>query len=137
MGRRKLADALVRTMVEAFLDPIYLRFREDFASVLDPRTHTIEWLDGQIWAGRVKVWGDDRACLLTEIRYFPVGSFDVHVMIAAGSRKVLVDEVILEVEAWARQVGALFVSIASREAWARIMAPQGYESWQHEIRKEA
>ena len=113
----------------------YLRFRAEFAAVLDERTHTIEWLDGQVRTGRARVWGDDRACLLTELKHFPTGAFEVHVLIAAGDMKVLVEETIKQVEAWAQEIGALFVTIASREGWAKVMAPHGYEHWQTEIRK--
>jgi hypothetical protein len=114
----------------------YLRFREQFESILDLRTHHIEWLDRQVEDGAMRVWGDEKACLLTSIRKFPTGAFEVHVEIAAGDLETLVGKTIREVEAWAREIGALFVTIASRAGWARVMAPHGYASWQHEIRKE-
>lgn len=123
-------------VAESFLSQPYLKFRSEIASILDPRTHSVEWLDAQIWYGRAKVWGDDRACLVTEVRSFPTGAFEVHVMVAAGSKRALVEEIIVDVERWATGIGALFVTIASRAAWARVMAPYGYEFWQQEIRKE-
>ena len=116
-------------------DP-YLIFREQFAALIDPRTHGIEWLDAQVWTGRARVWGDETACLVTENRHYPTGAFEVHVLIAAGDMGTLVNDTIKQVEAWARQIGALFVTIASRSGWVRVMEPHGYALWQAEIRKE-
>lgn len=116
--------------------PLYLRFRDAFAEVLDERTHTIEWLDAQVWTGHMQVWGNDHACLLTEIKQFPTGAFEVHVMIAAGDMGTLVDDTIRQVERWARKIGALFVTIASRKGWEKIMGPHGYAHWQTELRKD-
>ena len=113
----------------------YLRFRDAFAEVLDPRTHTIEWLDAQVAAGFIHSWGNEKACLLTSIKQFPTGTFEVHVEIAAGDMDTLVNETIRDVEAWARKIGALFVTISSRAGWARVMKKHGYEPWQVEIRK--
>lgn len=117
------------------LDPAYLRYREYFAEALDPRTHNIEWLDAQVFAGFIRVWPAHDACLLTSLKQFPTGAFEVHVEIAAGNRETLVGNVIKRVEAWAKETGALFVTIASREGWARVMRPHGYELHQSEIRK--
>lgn len=114
----------------------YLQYREAFAEILDPRTHAIEWLDAQVYAGFVRVWPAPDACLLTEIKRFPTGAFEVHVMIAAGDMGTLVNETIKQVEAWAQEIGALFVTIASRNGWVRVMEKHGYSLWQCEIRKE-
>lgn len=126
MGRGGVAESLVN----------YLQYREAFAEILDHRTHTIEWLDAQVYAGFAKVWPAPDACLLTEIKQFPTGAFEVHVMIAAGNMETLVNETIKHVEAWAQEIGALFVTIASRKGWEKIMRPYGYEHWQTELRKE-
>lgn len=120
----------------SLLGPLYLRFRPEFINIVDSRTHPIEWLDAQVWSGKAKVWGTPDACLLTEIKHFPTGAFEVHVMIAAGNMETLVNETIKHVEAWAREIGALFVTIASRKGWEKIMRPYGYEHWQTELRKE-
>jgi hypothetical protein len=130
MGRIGMAGALV------MLDGCYLRFRDDFEAVLDPRTHTIEWLDGQVITGRIRVWPAHDACLLTSLKHYPTGAFEVHVEIAAGSKDTLVNQTIKSVEEWARDIGAAFVTIASRKGWEKVMAPHGYDHWQTEIRKE-
>ena len=119
------------------MPPRYLRFREQFAEVLDERTHSIEWLDAQVYSGLMACWGNDKACLLTSIKQFPTGAFEVHVEVAAGDLDTLVNETIREVEAWAHKIGALFVTIASRKGWGKIMGPRGYQHWQTELRKDA
>ena len=126
MGRGGVAESLVN----------YLQYRDSFAEILDPRTHTIEWLDAQVWSGHAKVWGSPDACLLTEIKHFPTGAFEVHVMIAAGDMGTLVNETIKQVEAWAQEIGALFVTIESRNGWVRVMEKHGYFLHQCNIRKE-
>ena len=118
------------------IPPLYLRFRDAFAGALDSRTHKIEWVDAQVWSGHFHVWGEQSACLLTSIKQFPTGAFEVHVEIAAGDMGTLVGKTIREVEMWAREIGALFVTIASRKGWEKIMAPHGYGHWQTELRKE-
>lgn len=118
------------------MPPRYLRFRDEFAGVLDERTHSLQWLDAQVYSGLFACWGNDKACLLTSIKQFPTGAFEVHVEIAAGDLETLVNETIRDVEAWARKVGALFVTIASRAGWVRVMKAHGYAPWQTEIRKE-
>lgn len=114
----------------------YLRFRDGFASILDPRLHTIEWLDGQVFSGLARVWAAADAVLLTEIKTYPTGAFEVHVLAAVGNIETLTGHLIKQVEAWAAEHGAIYVSIASRPGWVRVMAPHGYQLWQSEIRKE-
>src|SRR3546814_9157759 len=94
----------------------YTTLFRSFAQIIDTRTHRIEWLDAQVWTGRARVWGADDACLVTELRHFPTGAFEVHVLIAAGNMETLVNEIIKRVEAWGRHIGALFVTIASRRS---------------------
>lgn len=129
MERQFLAEPFL------MLDGCYLRFRDDFAAVLDPRTHDMDWLDTQVITGRIRVWPAHDACLLTSNRHYPTGAFEVHVEIAAGNKETLVNQTIKSVEAWAREIGATFVTIASREGWARVMRPHGYGVHQVEIRK--
>src|SRR3546814_17484556 len=73
----------------SFLGTDYLRFRDQFAQIIDTRTHSIEWLDAQVWTGRASVWGADEACLVTALRHFPTGAFEVHVLISAGNMETL------------------------------------------------
>ena len=119
------------------MPPRYLRFREQFAEVLDERTHSIEWLDAQVYSGLMACWGNDKACLLTSIKQFPTGAFEVHVEVAAGDLDTLRSEVIKDVEAWARKIGALWTTIESRLAWMRLMKADGYHVHQVTLRKVA
>ena len=116
------------------MPPRYLRFRDAFAEVLDPRTHTIEWLDSRIASGLMHSWGNEKACVLTELRQFPTGAFEVHVMIAAGDADVMVNEIMPQIMKWKDKIGALHVSVASRLAWVRLLKPLGFEVWQTEVR---
>ncbi|WP_460986407.1 hypothetical protein [Sphingobium sp. TomTYG75] len=119
------------------MPPRYLRFREQFAEVLDERTHSIEWLDAQVYSGLMACWGNDKACLLTSIKQFPTGAFEVHVEVAAGDLDTLRSEVIKDVEAWAAKIGALWTTIESRLAWMRLMKADGYHVHQVTLRKVA
>jgi len=115
---------------------LYNFHRDGFYEILDPRTHTIEWLDAQVNSGGIQVWGDQAACILTQNKHFPTGAFEVHVMAAIGSKTQLISVTIKQVERWAKDIGALFVTIASRKGWEREMRPYDYEFWQSELRKE-
>lgn len=126
-----MEQSLVR---DAFLDPVYLDFRDEIASVLDPRTHDIDWLDREIWAGRVQIWGNNRACVLTEVRHFPTGAFEIHVLVGAGSAEIMVSQIMPEILNWKDEIGALFVTVSSRPAWVRLLKPLGFEVWQTEVR---
>lgn len=55
-------------------------------------------------------------------------------MIAAGSLKILVSEIMPEIQLWKDEIGALFVSVASRMAWVRLLEPLGFRAWQTEVR---
>lgn len=114
----------------------YMQFRDEFAGILDPRTHTIEWLDHQVRHGFMRVFGADDACMLAEIRMFPTGAHEVHAMIAAGNIETIIGVLRQQVEAWARETGALFVTASSRKGWERVLRPYGYEFWQSELRLE-
>lgn len=125
-------------MAKPLLAPLssYAQFRQAFSEITDPRTYPIEWLDAEVWSGKAQVWGSSDACLVTTVKTFPTGAFEVHVLIAAGNIETLVSETIKQVEEWAKDIGALFVTISSRKGWEKIMAPHGYAYWQTELRLE-
>jgi len=113
-----------------------MRFRDQIADAIDQGLYPIQWLDAQVYAGFVKVWSADDACCLTEIRTFPSGLFEVHYMVAAGNKETMVNVIAPQVEQWAREIGAIFTSIASRKGWERVMKPHGYEVQRIELRKK-
>lgn len=114
----------------------YLRFRDEIAKVLDPRTHTIGWLDAQVWSGQAMVWAEDDAIILAEIKSYPTGANELHGLVAAGNAETIIDTLIPAAEQWARGHNFLFTSIASRPGWERLLKGAGYEMHQIYIRKE-
>lgn len=112
----------------------YVRFRDEIASILDPRLYSIEWLDEQLWADKFMLWASDEGVLITELRTYPAGARDIHAMVAAGSLEAISD-LRERAEQWARGEGVEFASAASRPGWARILERFGYELHQVEMRK--
>ena len=112
----------------------YFRHRDEIAALLDPALYTIEWVDLQVASGRVQAIGNDRAVILVEIKEYPAGGLEVHGMAAAGDLDAILP-LIEQAENWGRSLGCVYGSIASREGWARVMAPHGYEVTQVTIRK--
>ena len=112
----------------------YLARRDDIASILDARCYTIEWLDGELWAGRLNLWANENAVLVTELRQYPAGAREIHAMVAAGSLEGI-SELRARAEIWARGSGVEFASAASRPGWERVLERYGYELHQVELRK--
>jgi hypothetical protein len=98
--------------------------------------YRIGWLDGQVWSGRAQFWGDERAGIVAELRFYPTNAFDIHGLVAAGDVQVIRDELIPAAEAWAKSVGAIGAVIESRPAWAKILKERGYEPHQVSVRKD-
>lgn len=114
----------------------YLDFRTQFAEVLDQRYYPLEWLAQRVLNGTVKVWATDDAALMTEIKDYPTGASDIHVLLAAGNIESIVGELREEAEDWAKAHGCLAALIESREGWAKALKPFGYETHQTTVRKE-
>ena len=114
----------------------YQHWRQAFADMLDPRTHHPEWLDDQVRSGRIKCWATEEAAIIAEIKTYPTGARELHGLAAVGDMMVIVGELIPQAEKWGRKMECDFASIASREGWARVLAPFGYAVHQVTIRKE-
>lgn len=112
----------------------YQRWREEFASAMDPRLYTLEHLDGLVLSGLTQVWYADAAAMVTEIRTYPTGAKVIHGLVAAGELSEIVEQLIPRAEAWARQAGCILAVIESRPGWARAL--KGYEPHQLAVRKE-
>lgn len=115
---------------------VYLKWRPAFASAMDTRLYTPEWLDGQILAGSAQFWRSERAAAVTEIRNYPTGAYDVHGLIAAGEVGEVRDRIVPQVEAWARSIGALGIVVESRPGWTRALRSAGFEPHQLAVRKD-
>lgn len=114
----------------------YLAFREAFQEVMDERYHTLPWLDEQILTGTVKFWRSANAALLTEIKTYPTGATDIHVVISAGDMREVIEILRPRAEQFGRENGCIAATVESREGWARALKPHGYQAFQLTVRKE-
>lgn len=114
----------------------YLPWRAAIAEMLDPRRHTIEWLDGQVMTGLASVWTTPDAAIVTEIRSYPTGARDIHGLAAVGSLDAVRDVLIPAAEEYGRSIGCLGAVIESRPGWKRALASSGYEVRQVALGKE-
>ena len=114
----------------------YLRWRDDFAAILDPRFYTVEWLDGEVWSGRIRLFSGPNSCILASIKPYPTGALELHVMAATGELNELISSTIVSVETWARSIGCIVAVIESRAGWLKVMKASGYKLHQTAIRKE-
>jgi hypothetical protein len=114
-------------MIEA-----YQRHRDEIASILDTAFYTIEWVDKQIADGVFKVFGSDKAVILTEIRTYPTGVKTIHGLVAAGALDAI-KQLIAFAEQYGRDNGCIVAEIESREGWLKTLP--GYELYQVAIRK--
>jgi hypothetical protein len=124
-----------REEISSILDPrkAYALHRQGFAEAMDARFFTIEWLDQQVEAGVVNVWGTKRAAIIAALATYPTGIVTLEGMYATGKLPEIVG--LIEIaEAWGRHAGADFAFISSRDAWTRI-AP-GYSDYKRTIIKE-
>jgi hypothetical protein len=114
----------------------YLRWRDAFGEVMDPRMYSLSWLDGEIHGGRMLMWADADAAILAQVRTYPTGARDIHGMVAAGDLKAIATRLIPLAEEWAKAAGCIGAVIDSREGWRRVLEPSGYRPYQIAVRKE-
>jgi hypothetical protein len=114
----------------------YPDWRDQFADALDTRTHTIEWLDGEVAAGRVRLFACRDAAVLAELRRYPTGATDLHFLLGVGLMEAMRDVLRPRAEAWAQSMGALGSVVESRSGWERALRSCGYEPFQTCLRKE-
>lgn len=113
----------------------YLRWRDDFAAILDPRFYSLEWLDGEVWSGRIRLFSSAKSAILVMLKAYPTGAIELHGMAATGELNDLLSSTIPQSENWAKGLGAICAVIESRDAWSRVMGEHGYGKYQTAIRK--
>jgi hypothetical protein len=111
----------------------YPDWRERFLEAVDTGFYPAEWLDWLVGTGRARLWENDEAAILAEIRQYPSGAKEVHGVVAAGDLKAIVALIPLA-EQWGREQGCVRAAIASRPEWVRVL--KDYEPSQLEIVKE-
>lgn len=114
----------------------YCLFRPAFLQVMDERYHTLPWLDAQILEGKVQFWRSENAALLTEIKPYPTGARDIHVVISVGDLREIIGILRPLAEQYGRDNGCIGATVESRAGWARALKPYGYEAHQLTVRKE-
>jgi hypothetical protein len=114
----------------------YLRWRDEFASAMDERLYTIEYLDRLIEQMQAQIWFGERAAMVTEVRSYPAGAHVIHGLVAAGELEEIRDVLIPRAEAWARLAGCQMAVIESRPGWAKALKASGYEPHQVAVRKD-
>lgn len=116
--------------------PDYLVWRDQFAAACDPKRYPISYLDQRIIANSVRLFTCEDAALIVELRHYPTGAFDGHVLIAAGSPESVVSILRPQAEEWLQGIGALGAIVESRPAWVRHLKPHGYAMHQIALRKD-
>lgn len=114
----------------------YLRFRDDFAAILDPRFYTVDWLDMQVLTGTMRLFTAGDSAILASVRTYPTGAKELHAEAAAGELKVIETSLIPQFEAFGRSQGCEIAVVQSRAGWEKIMGRHGYEVHQVSIRKD-
>jgi hypothetical protein len=98
---------------------IYHQWREHFVTMA-PDKYPPEWIDKQVWTGAYRAWGNDKACILAEMKTYPSGLREVHGLAAAGDLETIISLIPLA-EAWGRDAGCAIASIESRPGWAKAL----------------
>lgn len=120
-------------MSDPFL--VYRDWRSLFASILDQRFYALDWLDGEVWSGRIKIAANDDGAILYRLKQYPTGALAVEGMAAAGDLEAI-KALIPIAEEFGRQNGAVAAEIASTEGWKRALRTAGYLPHQLVVRKE-
>lgn len=113
----------------------YRARRDAIATLLEPRCHTIDWLDVQILNGDARVFASDDAVIVVSVKQYPAGATELHGLVATGDMTAVL-ELIDEAEGWARKAGVTFACVSSREGWSRVLKNRGYRLYQTELRKD-
>lgn len=114
----------------------YLTFRDQFGAGLDARFHTIEWLDEQVHFGGLRTIATTGAALLFEIRDYPTGATELHVVDAVGNLETANAVLRPAIENYAREIGCTFTKINSLAEWVKPLTSDGYAQQRVPLRKE-
>lgn len=113
----------------------YARHRDEIAGMLDERFYPLSWVDQQVASGAIRTMVNDGGFIGFEVKEYPSGAREAHGMFAVGDLDAIL-ELIDQVEAYARSQGFIALTIASREGWAKVLKPRGFEPHQLTIMKE-
>lgn len=103
---------------------------------MDPRLFTIEHLDDLLFSGSAWIWFSGKSAVVVEIKTFPTGARAVAVLVAAGDRHEIANDLRPHIEAWGAEQGCQFAIVESRGGWVRALKSAGYAPFQNSILKE-
>lgn len=88
-------------------------------------THTLEDVWDAIALGEMQMWPGERSIIITEVQQYP-RLRAVHLFLGAGEMDGI-KQLLPEIEAWARTIGARRITLAGRKGWERsFLAARGY-----------
>lgn len=114
----------------------YLRFRLDFAAILDPRFYTVEWLDEQILSGAMRLFYHGDSAILVSVRTYPTGAKELHAEAATGELKAIEASLIPQFLDFGRSQGCEIAVVQSRPGWVKVMQRHGFQVSQISVRKD-
>lgn len=113
----------------------YQRFRDAFVDILDPVFYTPEWLDGEVWSGRMRLFSCEQSAILVSIKSYPTGALELHGQAAVGELETIRSKLIPSSVKWAKDLGCVCTVIESRPGWGKVMKADGFDLYQSSFRK--
>jgi hypothetical protein len=111
-------------------------WREQFAAALDPRFHTIEWVEVQLLNGVFTLMHTVDAAIIVEVLTYPTGAKEVHGLLASGDLTDILETLIPQALAWGKDQGCITGAIESRDGWARALRSHGWREYQVGLKKD-
>ena len=82
-------------------------------------THDLEDVQRELWRQKAQLWCGEKSAIVTELHQFPQNRKKARIWLAAGDMDELVNEMLPDVEEWARKEGCMAVTIVGRKGWLR------------------
>ena len=130
-------DGEVVINLSTTVDPLlsqWARFRDRFQTAMDDGFWTIEDLEQKIAHRRAFFFPGADSALVGQVEVYPGGVRVFQVLWAVGEVEELL-RMAPGVEAVARMMGCNEILIEGREAWEKLLKPNGYELWSVTLRK--
>jgi hypothetical protein len=119
------------------VDPLlsqWARFRDQFAEAMGDGFWTIEDLEQRIAHRRAFFFPGKDAAIVGQIEVYPGGVRVFQATWAVGDVAEILS-MAPGVEAMARMMGCTEMLIEGRQAWAKVLGPQGYKLWSVTLHK--
>lgn len=99
------------------------------------RTHGLDDVEALIRRGRAQLWATPGSAVVTLVEDDPLER-RLLVWLAGGDLRELTDEVLPNVEGWARTQGCRRLLVVGRAGWERAMKPKGFAPLARVIAKD-